>query len=104
MRTRTINEIFTGCALSPLHYTDMRAQVDPMVTFSDASNTGGGECRSIGCTGYGRSLLATHVDLVAPRPLLVREHILVFAWFDGVGGLRRSLERLLITPDFIREL
>ena len=76
--------------LLPLIRTDLKAGVSGVVTCSDASEYGGGICRSLGLTSLGRLARNTKGisnPVQAPR-------LLVIEWFAGIGGLSRSLERL----------
>ena len=80
--------------LLPLMRTELRAGISGVVTCSDASEYGGGICRTLGLTSLGRLARctpSTASSLQAPR-------ILVIEWFAGIGGLSRSLERLGVHP------
>lgn len=46
-------ELLRFVGLLPLARMDFRQDIDPMVTCSDASTSGGGICRSIGLTSAG---------------------------------------------------
>ena len=80
--------------LLPLMRTELRAGISGVVTCSDASEYGGGICRTLGLTSLGRLARcppSSAASLEAPR-------ILVIEWFAGIGGLSRSLERLGVHP------
>ncbi len=87
-------------AVLPMAYCDLRAKLDPLVTASDACETGGGTCFSSRLTHMGKEE-ATRIkkgekarekeecDDEVPGT----EKILVFDFFSGLGGLPRALER-----------
>lgn len=82
------------CFLLPLIRSSLKAKVSGMVTCSDASEFGGGICRTTGLTSLGRLgkvRAQSHLSGELPR-------IMVIEWFAGIGGLSRSLERLGIHP------
>ena len=80
--------------LLPLTRTSLRAKVSGMVTCSDASEYGGGICRSVSMSPLGERALSV-VDGVGHGD---SPELLVIEWFAGIGGLSRSLERLKIRP------
>ena len=100
-----IAELLVACALLPLAYTDLRAQVSGTVTVSDASESGGGCCASVGVTYAGASLeqardkhfmplgaMAAPPVKMPPGTTYIR--VFVLALFDGAGGLMVSLSKL----------
>ena len=84
------DEWFRICFLLPLAFTDLRAKCSGLVTCSDASEGGGGICRSVGLTPLGKLGISPPVGLSHGR----LPRVLVIEWFAGIGGLSRSLERL----------
>lgn len=78
-----VDEWFRILLLLPLAYTDLKAKSSGMVTCSDASETGGGICRSTAITVLGKvGLSPLPASLVTAVPKL-----LVVEWFAGIGGL-----------------
>ena len=77
----------------PLYFADLRLEVSPLVTGSDASPTGRGMCAGISLRAAGRARAqaagAGHFHLASEEFLLV-------GYFDGIGGLRRAWELLEI--------
>ena len=101
-------EVLQSIALLPLAGTDLRAQVDPVATCSDASESGGGLCASGALTQEGQNLLK-HLQspevikerLTCFSPLGGMEiqaktgpRIFVLSLFDGVAALMCALCRL----------
>lgn len=80
--------------LLPLARSDLRARVSGMVTCSDASEFGGGICRTIGTTSLG----ALALERSGREKELCQPSFLVIEWFAGIGGLSRSLKRLKLLP------
>lgn len=74
----------------PLAYTDLRAKGSGLVTCSDASESGGGICSSVGITALGRQGLNPKPS----SPISCMPKALLIEWFAGIGGLSRSFERL----------
>ena len=84
-----IDEIVTGLSLLPLRFTDWRADLDPHVMASDASEFGGGFVIAKRLTKSGLEALRRF----EAGETEVRTGIVVFDFFAGIGGLVRSLER-----------
>ena len=92
------------CTLS-LCGTSIKDAIDPVVTASDASETGLGVSRSVGLSDEGFRLVSHLVGasglgtspLPVLGPVLASPRIMVLSLFDGIGGLRRSLERLQLS-------
>ena len=84
------------CALPFLHL-DLRLGVSGLVTCSDASEEGGGVCRSTGVTGMARENL-TMARRAAER--LGNDSIGLVESFGGIGAGRRALEILGVVPCF----
>ena len=80
--------------LLPLTRTSLRARVSGMVTCSDASEYGGGICRTVGMSSLGKVALSMEDPVLHSG----NPELLVFEWFAGIGGLSRSLERLKVRP------
>ena len=98
-------ELLQCIGLCPLAGTDLRAQVDGMVTCSDASETGGGLCASGQLTEEGHSLLhsdnfsATRLLPFSPlgamkMPSEKGPRIFVASLFDGISALMCALCRM----------
>ena len=84
-------EILRFLSFLPLVRLDFRLPMHPMVTCSDASNTGGGVCRSDGLTPVGSMVALGGLRGQRPRPL--PDHgVLVIGLFDGIGAIRVALD------------
>ena len=91
------------CCL-PLCSTRVRGSIDPVITCSDASLGGLGVSRSIGLTPEGWNLFQhafsrsanTWTPLPDSSSDLREPRVLCIGLFDGIGGLRRALERLRV--------
>ena len=81
-------EILASLCLSPLRFTDWRAEVDPFVMASDASESGGGFVMARRLTALG-----VRAAQAPDSRLSWRSGIVVVDMFAGIGGLLRSLER-----------
>ena len=84
-----IDEIVVGLSSLPLRFTDWRADLDPHVMASDASETGGGFVIAKRLTSSGLEALRNFER----GEFCERSGIIVFDFFAGIGGLLRSLER-----------
>eukprot|EP00435_Cladocopium_sp_Y103_P039833 s1161_g10.t1 len=86
-------ELSRFLGLIPLAYMDFRCQVSPVVTASDASETGGGVTASTGLTAMGvvASDCAVRGDIVEPTDI---EGVLTIGLFDGIGALRVAADAL----------
>ena len=91
--------------LMPLRHCDLRATLHWQATCSDASESGGGVCTSIGLTHMGRRAALEELQFplresespVLPSPFGVTYRgIVIFEFFGGIGGFRRALERIHI--------
>ena len=89
-------ELVTLMGLTPLFFIDLRLEVSPLVTCSDASEQGCGVCRSGGITELGRRELPELTRTLSAGG--ARSFILV-GLFDGIGGLRRAVELLGLEPE-----
>ena len=102
----TITEILISLSLLPLAYSDLRADVSPQVTCSDASMSGGGLCVSRGLTDTGLDVLTqcqtTPLDVIHFKPQHIHRgalscqvaRVICVGLFDGLGGLRIALQKL----------
>ena len=92
------------CAF-PIERCNLRAEVDGVVTCSDACETGGGTCYSTRLSHLGAKeavavLLGKELpgEVTAEDDVRASEKILVVDFFAGVGGLPRALERAGARP------
>ena len=88
--------------------TDLRSPVDGCITASDACETGLGVSRSVGLTAHGASVGAAMdksgdggVLNVMEGPFYCEVTVVLFTVFDGIGGFRRSLQRLQVRVVFV---
>ncbi|CAJ1445108.1 unnamed protein product, partial [Effrenium voratum] len=85
-------EVLQSIALLPLAGTDLRAQVDPVATCSDASESGGGLCASGALTQEGKNLLkhlqSPEVDVECKR--LVRRRWPGVIELGDIKGVSRA--------------
>lgn len=86
-------ELYRFLSLLPLARLDFRLDVDPMVTCSDASTTGGGVCASIGLTHLGGEVAAGGLRGEVPSGGQGLR-VLSVGLFDGIGSLRVALDAL----------
>ena len=86
-------ELIASCVLACQSFIDMRLQVDGTVTASDASEPGGGLCRSDGLTVWGTGVAQGKVrgEIKQDEPTA---GLLVISCFDGIGALRVALDVL----------
>ena len=99
LKYSSVHEILLSLCSLPLAYTDLRTSIDPRVTCSDASMSGGGVCVSTGASLIGEQDLSsineiryslpsnTHVSIGTVRVMIV-------GLFDGLGGLRIAFRKL----------
>ena len=84
-------EIFSSIALCPLAYMDLRCAYDPIVTASDASESGGGLSYSSGLTEFGVQAMSKNIrglnDSISDD-----NQVLVISLFDGIGACRVALD------------
>lgn len=91
-------EVLRFLALLPLARMDFRLKMDPQITCSDASTSGGGLCASVGLTPSG--VMASGGHLRGECPENQHEHrVLTIGLFDGVAALRVAMD--LIEVDVI---
>ena len=83
LNVEVIDEIVAGLSLLPLRFTDWRADLDPHVMASDASEKGGGFVIAKRLTKSGlEALRRFEAGGAQDRPGVV-----VFDFFSGIGGL-----------------
>ena len=85
----------TCICLMPVVFCNLRARLDGRVTASDASETGGAFSMSLGLTERGR-LHANTCARHAEHPS--SEQLALFSCYDGIGGARRAIELLGLSP------
>eukprot|EP00435_Cladocopium_sp_Y103_P054777 s1675_g18.t1 len=105
--TGLYDEMLVMESLLPVVVTDLRAAIDPVVTASDASETGGGACYASRLSRLGEQELEELMDGDSSQgpPLSddfrdVTQKIIVIDLFAGIGGLERSLELAKLKPWF----
>ena len=77
--------------LSPLYFHSFRAEVDPLVTASDASERGGCLMKSAGLTPEGKAeveKLGTENEDDHDATLALADEVVLLSLFDGIGGQR----------------
>ena len=88
-------EMILAIATLPLLGMDLRNLVNPVVTASDASETGGGVCSSCSVTDLCLARLGGGVRAAAGSRA---DGLCLVETFGGIGGMRRSLEILGVVP------
>ena len=101
---KVVEEILMAGCLQAMRFTDLRAQLDPIVTASDACESGGGMVYSHKLTYEGLleavALEEGEAELPAERMKIDDEqHILVIDFFAGIGGLSQALHLAGIKVD-----
>ena len=103
LRGEARREIVGLMCLPPQMGTDLRTPVDGCVTASDACETGLGVSRTVDLSEFGRSTVLTQTlggDLATQAieggPFSCALKVVLISVFDGIGGLRRSLQRLQV--------
>eukprot|EP00438_Fugacium_kawagutii_P007570 Skav230247 [mRNA] locus=scaffold1266:12488:17642:+ [translate_table: standard] len=86
-------EVARCIALMPLAKLQFRNKIDPLVTASDASTTGGGVTASLGLTNLGQIAASTKIRGDLPEPAHVTQ-VLTIGLFDGIGALRVAADSL----------
>ena len=90
---RVIAEFLASFFLASISFMDFRQGYDPIVTASDASESGGGLTRSVGMTPKG--IQASQAELRGPKTVEENpQGLLVISCFDGIGSLRVALDNL----------
>jgi len=88
-------EFMMALAGLPFMGHDLRARVDPLVTCSDASETGAGVCQSAGVSEAGRIRVGVGRQAAAGSRC---NGLLVIETFGGMSGGRRAVEICGVTP------
>ena len=88
-------ELVSAICLLPLMRIDLRVKVTGMVSASDASEAGGGVTVSSGLSEQGWSRLG---EGERHRQQGLEDGLVLIESFGGIGGARRALELLGITP------
>ena len=91
-----VQELLAAVVMAPLMYTDLRLRLDSDIFCSDASLRGGAVCIGREMTPAGHAALDrfnTERDLGNAS-----EHLLLVSLFDGIGGARRTVESMRVTP------
>eukprot|EP00438_Fugacium_kawagutii_P014624 Skav234625 [mRNA] locus=scaffold171:83113:87878:- [translate_table: standard] len=86
-------EVARCIALLPLAKLNFRLSVDPVVTASDASTTGGGLTASTGLSNLGQVAASCSIRGDVPEPSSVIQ-VLTIGLFDGIGALRVAVDSL----------
>ena len=86
---KVVTEILMSLGLCPMRFTDWRAQLDPYVMASDASEKGGGFVMARRLSERGLQAIKKSEE----NEEETRSGILVIDMFSGIGGLLRALER-----------
>ena len=86
-------ELLASFFLSATAFIDFRLPANPIATCSDASESGGGLCQSIGMTPYGEQASEALVRGEFPESG-IQGGVLGIGAFDGIGALRVALDGL----------
>eukprot|EP00971_Amphidinium_carterae_P352513 6492630-Amphidinium_carterae.2 len=102
-----VDELLTVCSLLAYTFIDAKARLDPQVVCTDASETGGGACLSVGLTPEARdywlnqlpaqSPQVTQTTTPAPQPATA-PRVFLLSLFDGIGGALQALKLLGVSP------
>ena len=92
---RVVEELVRFLGLVPLAQLNFRAQVQSVVSCSDASLEGGGICCSTGLTDFGLRASQSPVRGHLPETHDF-EQVLTVGMFDGIGALRVACDWLQI--------
>ena len=94
--------------LLPVVCTDLKARIDPIVTASDACESGGGATYASRLSRLGEEELERLMEEDFPEGLSLADDfrdmsqkIVVIDLFAGVGGLERALQHAKIKPWFV---
>ena len=100
-----VNEMLMLEGALPVMSCDLKAKIDPVVTASDACETGGGACYAHRLSRMGETeVLAMMAGDDVPLESQpsdfrdVEEKIVVIDLFAGIGGLERALHRAGVVP------
>eukprot|EP00438_Fugacium_kawagutii_P032539 Skav202157 [mRNA] locus=scaffold970:236197:240965:- [translate_table: standard] len=86
-------EIARCIALLPLAKLNFRLNIDPTVTASDASTTGGGLTASTGLSNLGQVAASCTIRGDVPETASIVQ-VLTIGLFDGIGALRVAVDAL----------
>eukprot|EP00438_Fugacium_kawagutii_P022919 Skav229978 [mRNA] locus=scaffold372:377191:382604:+ [translate_table: standard] len=107
LSTGTCNEMILLESLLPVAQCNLRARLDPVVTASDACETGGGACFASRLSRLGEEELRKLMEEEEPANHEISDQfheeeqkVLVVDLFAGLGGLQRSLELAGVKPVF----
>lgn len=107
LNTSTCDEMILLEALLPAAQCNLRAKLDPVVTASDACETGGGACYASRLSRMGEDELRRLMEEEEPPaneisddPRSEPQKVIVVDLFAGIGGLQRALELAGIRPWF----
>jgi len=105
--TSLYDEMLVLESLLPVVVSDLKADIDPVVTVSDASETGGGACYASRLSRLGVEELEEMMDAEGPVDQTpgndfrdVSQKVVVIDLFAGIGGLERALELAQLKPWF----
>ncbi|CAK0792825.1 unnamed protein product, partial [Prorocentrum cordatum] len=92
---RVREELVSALTLLPLLRCDLRVPISGLVTVSDASMQRGAVCRAVRLRPGGVAAARA-----ASRRLVTdfRDEVVLLSLFDGIGGARRALDLLGLTP------
>ena len=103
--TALYDEMLVLESLLPVVASDLKAKIDPVVTASDASETGGGACYASRLSRLGVEELDAMMEeenveeaLVSDDFRDVGQKIVVIDLFAGIGGLDRALQLAQVKP------
>ena len=83
--TRVRAELLSAICLLPLLFCDLRCTISGKVSATDASNSGGGVCKTTGLTAEGRAFL---LDAAASRDPQSACEAVLLGPFDGISAMR----------------
>ena len=105
--TALYDEMLVLESLLPVVASDLKAKIDPVVTASDASETGGGACYASRLSRLGVEELDKMMEEEDVEEALlsddfrdVGQKIVVVDLFAGIGGLDRALQLAQVKPWF----
>ena len=94
--------------LLPVMCSDLKAKIDPVVTASDACESGGGAVRASRLSRLGEEELERLMTEDGPDELEASndfrdaaQKIIVIDLFAGIGGLERALQHAQLRPWFV---
>ena len=103
--TGLYDEMLVMESLLPVVVSDLKVSIDPVVTASDASETGGGACYASRLSRLGAEELEELMNEDYPPEVSiskdfrdVQQKVVVIDLFAGIGGLERALEMAELKP------